>query len=184
MQKPPVPVVIVAGMGRKNHVIGQENSLLWHVPADLKRFKALTLGHPIIMGRKTFESIIKILGKPLPGRTNIVITRNADYRHEGAITTTSLEEAFTIAETENPTEIHIGGGEEIYRQTLPFTSRLHLTFFDDEKAGDAFFPDFTSDFVITLEHPPQTHDQLTYQWVDFERKQRFSQSISARIKQH
>ncbi len=171
MQKPPVPVVIVAGMSRKNQVIGKENSLLWHVPADLKRFKALTLGHPIIMGRKTFESILKILGKPLPGRTNIVITRNADYKHEGAVTTTSLAEAFAAAEKENPTEIHIGGGEEIYRQALPYTSRLHLTFFDDEKDGDAFFPDFSHDFIATTEHPPQTHNDLTYQWVDYKRKE-------------
>lgn len=157
-------------MSRKNHVIGKENGLLWHVPADLKRFKALTLGHPIIMGRKTFESIIKILGKPLPGRTNIVITRNPEYHYEGALTTTSLEEAFTVAEKENPTEIHIGGGEEIYRQALPYTSRLHFTFFDDEKEGDAFFPAFESNFVITTEHSPQTHNDLTYQWVDYKRK--------------
>jgi len=170
MKKPTVPVVIVAGMSKENHVIGKENGLLWHVPDDLKRFKALTMGHPVIMGRKTFESIIEILGKPFPGRTNIVITRNPDYHHEGAITTTSLEEAFSVAAKENPTEIHIGGGEEINRQALPYVTRLHLTFFDDKKEGDAFFPDFTEDFIETKKHPPQEHEGLEYQWVDFERK--------------
>ena len=170
MQKPSVPVVIVAGMSRHKRAIGKENGLLWHVPADLKRFKALTLGHPIIMGRKTFESIIKILGKPLPNRTNIVITRNPTYQHEGAITTTSLEEAFAVATKENPTEIHIGGGEEIYRQALPFVDRLHLTFFPEEPEADAFFPEFENDFVTTKEYPPQTHGEITYQWVDYQRK--------------
>jgi dihydrofolate reductase len=170
MKKPSVPVVIVAAMSRKSRVIGNNNKLLWHVPDDLKRFKALTTGHPVIMGRKTFESIIAILGKPLPGRTNIVITRNADYSYEGAVTTTSLEEAFEVAEKENPTEIHIGGGEEIYRQTLPYITHLHLTFFDDEKEGDTFFPDFEQDFTETKKHPSQEHKGLSYQWVDFERK--------------
>jgi dihydrofolate reductase len=82
MSKYPVPIVIVAAMSRKTRAIGKDNALLWHVPADLKRFKSLTIGHPVIMGRKTFESVIEILGKPLPKRTNIVITRNRDYRHE------------------------------------------------------------------------------------------------------
>ncbi len=169
MEIPKAPVVIVAGLG-KNRVIGQANSLLWHVPADLKRFKALTLGHPIIMGRKTFESIIVILGKPLPGRTNIVITRNTEYQHEGAIVVTSLEEAFAKAMEENPTEIHIGGGEEIYRQALPYTTILHLTHFNDEKDGDAFFPDYTNDFEITKKYPPENYDGLEFEWVDYQRK--------------
>lgn len=170
MQKPSVPVVIVAAMGRKTRVIGNNNQLLWHIPADLKRFKSLTLGHPIIMGRKTFESIVKILGKPLPGRTNIVITRDKDYKYEGVVIVNSLEEAFLIAQKEDPIEIHIGGGTQIYEQALPYTNRLHLTFIDDEKSGDAFFPDFNKDFKITQEYPPENYEGLNYQWVDFERK--------------
>ena len=170
MKKPTAPVAIVAGMSRNSHAIGKENGLLWHVPEDLKRFKTLTLGHPVIMGRKTFESILQILGKPFPGRTNIVITRNPNYHHEGAVTTTSLEEAFAVAEKENPTEIHIGGGEEIYRQALPYVDRLHLTFFDDDKPGDAFFPEFVEDFIETKKYPSQEHEGLRYQWVDYKRK--------------
>lgn len=171
MRTPPVPVVIVAGMSRDRHVIGKENGLLWHVPEDMKRFRRLTMGHPVIMGRKTFESILSILGKPLPGRTNIVITRNPAYQHAGAITTTSLEAAFKAAMVEGPSEIHIGGGEEIYRQALPHVDRLHLTFFFDEPEGDAFFPDFSGAFLVDKEHPPQVHEGLTYQWVDFVRRQ-------------
>lgn len=164
------PIVIVAGMGEETRAIGDNNQLLWHVPEDLKRFKQLTLGHPIIMGRKTFESIIKILGKPLPGRTNIVITRDTTYTYQGATVTHSLAAALKVAESEDPTEIHIGGGEEIYTQALPFVSRLHLTFFKDSKDGDTHFPDFADDFSVTTEHPPAEHNGLTYQWVDFERK--------------
>ena len=170
MKKLSVPVVIVAAMGLNTRVIGNNNQLLWHVPEDLKRFKTLTLGHPIIMGRKTFESIIKILGKPLPGRTNIVVTRDPEYKYEGATSVTSLEEAFEIAQKENPTEIHVGGGTQIYEQALPYVDKLHLTFIDDNKTGDSFFPDFADDFKITKEYPPENYGGLSYQWVDFERK--------------
>lgn len=157
-------------MSKQTNAIGKNNELLWHVPDDLKRFKQLTLGHPIIMGRKTFESILAILGKPLPGRTNIVITRDTTYTHEGAEVTYSLDDAIAKAYEENPKEIHIGGGAEIYRQVLPHVERLHLTFFDDDIEGDAHFPDITKDFTVTHEHPSQEHNGLIYQWIDFERK--------------
>lgn len=157
-------------MSKKDQAIGKNNQLLWHVPADLKRFKALTMGHPIIMGRKTFESILEILGKPFPGRTNIVVTRDENYSHEGAKMAHSLEEAIAIAESENPTEIHIGGGAELYRQALPLTSRLHVTWYFDEKDGDAFFPAFEEGFRIEKEYPIEEHEGLKFQWVDYVRK--------------
>ena len=163
------PVSIVVGMSKEKRAIGLKNGLLWHVPDDLKRFKALTLGKPIIMGRKTFESIIAILGKPLPGRTNIVITRNPDYTYPGVQTASTLEEAFTIAALENPSEIHIGGGAEIYTQVLPFVDKLYLTLFDDEKEADAFFPEFESDFSIVEKHGTMSHEGLQYEWVDYVR---------------
>lgn len=168
MHFPTIPVVIVAAMTRKERGIGLNNQLLWHIPADLKRFKELTLGHPIIMGRKTFESIVAILGKPLPGRTNIIVTRNPEYTVPGAIMAGSLEAAFAIAERENPTEIHIGGGAEIYNAALPYADKLHLTFVDSDKPADTFFPDFTHDFVETKRYPKAEHEGLTYEWVDFE----------------
>lgn len=157
-------------MSKKDRVIGKDNQLLWHVPADLKRFKVLTMGHPIIMGRKTFESILDILGKPLPGRTNIVVTRDENYPYEGIKVAHSLEEAIGIAESEKPAEIHIGGGAELYRQALPLTSRLHITWYFDEKDGDAYFPAFEDAFVIEKEYPIEEHGSLQFQWVDYVRK--------------
>lgn len=167
----PVPVVMVAALAKNSRVIGNHNQLLWHIPADLQRFKALTLGHPIIMGRKTFDSIIDILGRPLPGRTTIVLTRNQDFTCDGVQVAHTLAEAFALALAESPTEIHIGGGAELYRLALPFTSRLHLTLVDDEPSGDSYFPEFAEDFSVTTTHEPQSHNGLTYQWVDYERTQ-------------
>ncbi len=170
MQKPPVPVVIVAAMSRKNRAIGYKNKLLWHIPADLKRFKELTLGHPIIMGRKTFESIVAMLGKPLPGRTNIVLTRNPAYTPPGVITVTSLADAFTAALREQPKEIHIGGGAELYAAALPYTDRLHLTFVAGDTYGDTFFPEFSEQFIPTKEYPEEKSGNLSFQWVDYTRR--------------
>ncbi len=163
-------VVIVVGMGHKTRVIGKDNMLLWHVSEDLKRFKELTIKHPIIMGRKTFESVLKILGKPLPGRTNIVITRNTEYEAEGATVATSLQDALQIATKENPAEIHIGGGAEIYKQALPLVDRIHATYFFDEKEGDAIFPEFENEFEIIQKHSKSECKGLEYQWVDYVRK--------------
>lgn len=164
------PIVIVSGMSKVNRAIGKENQLLWHVPADLKRFKHLTMGHPIIMGRKTFESILAILGKPFSGRTNIIVTRDKNYFCAGVKIVHSLEEAITVAESENPKEIHIGGGAELYRQALPFTTRLHVTWYFDEKDGDAFFPPFETDFELEKEYPVEEYGGLLFQWVDYVRK--------------
>jgi dihydrofolate reductase len=166
-----VPVVIVAGMGSTTRVIGHKNGLIWHVPADMKRFKALTLGKPIIMGRKTFESIIGILGKPLPGRTNIVVTRQADYdAPEGVVVTATLEEAFAVSVKESPLEIHIGGGAELYRQALPYVDRIHMTLFHDETPGDTTFPVFEDEFGEALRSDVQEYEGLEFEWVDYVRK--------------
>ncbi len=163
-----IPVVIVASVGKNTRAIGQGNGLIWHVPEDMKRFKALTLGKPIIMGRKTFESILEILGKPLPGRTNIVVTRQADYvAPEGVKITATLEDAFAEAAKEDPEEIHIGGGAELYRQALPYTDKLFITWFESDQAGDTFFPEFENEFEVANEHPVQQHEGLEYQWIDY-----------------
>lgn len=122
------------------------------------------------MGRKTFESIIEILGQPLPNRTNIVITRDELCSYNGAMITHSLEEALKIARSENPTEVHIGGGAEIYRQALPLVEKLYVTWFDDEQEADTFFPDFESEFEITTMHEPCDHNGLRFQWIDYSRK--------------
>lgn len=172
-----IPVVVVAAMSKERHVIGGKNELLWHIPDDLKRFKELTLGHPIIMGRKTFESIVDILGKPLPKRPNIVVTRNPDYTYEGVEVAGSLEEALLLAKAHDPSEIHIGGGGDLYAQALPYVDRLHLTFVDDEPDGDVFFPDFADDFEVTAHHEAREHDGLRYEWVDYVRKEEAQSNI-------
>lgn len=157
-------------MSRQQRAIGNRNSLLWHIPEDMKRFKALTLGHPIIMGRKTFDSILQILGKPLPGRSTIVLTRDQDYSYPGVKAAHTLELAIAMAREENPTEIHIGGGAELYRQALPLTSKLHITWVYDEPIADTFFPPFEDDFAVTHESGDREHEGLHYEWIDYERK--------------
>jgi dihydrofolate reductase len=164
------PIVIVVAMSRHTRAIGNNNSLLWHIPEDLKHFKALTLGHPIIMGKKTFDSIIKILGKPLPGRTTIVLTRDQDYEYAGVKVAHSIEMALAMAEEESPTEIHIGGGAELYRQTLPLVSKLHVTWVHNEPVADTFFPPFEDEFTVVSESGGKEHNGLHYEWVDYERK--------------
>jgi len=124
----------------KNRVIGVNNDLPWRLPKDLAHFKAVTLGKPIIMGRKTFESI----GRPLPGRTNIVITRNKQYAPEGVELVASLVEAVSLAKTicerDSVTEAMIIGGAQIYSQALEMADKLYITQVDAEIEGDAFFP--------------------------------------------
>ena len=128
-------VTIIAAVGR-NRALGKDNDLIWHLPADLRRFKSLTRGHHVIMGRKTFES----LGKPLPKRTNIIVSRNPDYRAEGCIVVNSLEKALEIASLDsNP---FILGGAEIYKQALSFADHMDLTIVHEEFEADAFFPEF------------------------------------------
>ncbi len=163
-------VAAVVAMSRKRHAIGHTNELLWHIPDDLKRFKEKTLGHPIIMGRKTFESIVAILGKPLPQRQNIVITRNRECVFEGVTVVSSLDEALSIAKVGLPEEIHIGGGAEIYTQALPYIEKLYITYVDDEPESDTFFPEFENDFTVAEAHEVRTHNGLSYQWVDYVRK--------------
>lgn len=164
------PVVIVAAMSKGHKAIGKENGLLWHIPEDMKRFKKLTVGHPVIMGRKTFESIVEIVGGPLPNRPNIVITRNTDFKYDGVEVVTSLEDGLEKAVAHNPNEIHIGGGSEIYKIAMPYVDKLMLTLVNDEPEGDAFFPEFENDFEVSEKHGVETHNNLEYEWVDFVRK--------------
>jgi len=121
-----------------NRVIGKEGGLPWHIPGDLKLFKKTTMGKPIIMGRKTWQS----LGRPLPGRTNIVITRNQAFSAEGAVVVGSLDQALSVGGECASEEIMVIGGAEIYAQALPKADRLYLTEVALTPDGDAFFPDF------------------------------------------
>lgn len=126
----------------QNRVIGRNNKLPWYLPNDLKYFKQVTMGKPIIMGRLTYESI----GKPLPGRVNIVVTRNPDWRAEGVRVANSLEEAYSlamsIAEIDGRDEVMVIGGDQIYQAALPLADRIYLTEVHADVEGDAFFPEF------------------------------------------
>lgn len=129
-----VSLLLAAG---ENNVIGKNNQLPWHLPNDLKYFKNLTWGMPVLMGRKTFESI----GKPLPGRKNIVITRNNDWQNEKVSVVHSTEEAVHIARESDIREIFIIGGAAIFNSVLPQANRVYLTRIHHQFEGDAFFPE-------------------------------------------
>jgi len=142
-------LVIVAAVAR-NRVIGKDNRLLWNIPEDMAHFKALTAGHTVVMGRKTWESLPPRF-RPLPGRRNIVISRQADYTAPGAEVADSLENALKLASTQGPTAdsmvaatVFIIGGEQIYRQAMAVADRLEITEVDLEPEGDAWFPEIAA----------------------------------------
>lgn len=163
-------ICLVVAMAR-NRVIGSAGGLPWHLPADLKHFKALTMGKPIIMGRKTFDSI----GRALPGRTNIVITRDKGFAVEGVISADSLEAALTLAGKEASQEAHeimIIGGGQIYQLALPLAGRIYLTEVDARPEGDVLFPEIDRDqwrLTSRREHPP-TSDAPAYAFLKFARR--------------
>lgn len=119
----------------QNRVIGKNNELPWHLPADLQYFKKVTMGHPIIMGRKTFESI----GRVLPGRENVIVTRNQDFKAEGSVVLHDIEQIKTFADSRDE-EVFVIGGAEIFKEILPVTDRLYITEIHETFEGDTFFP--------------------------------------------
>ncbi len=128
-------ISIIAAMDR-NKLIGNNNKLPWHLPADFAHFKSVTMGKPIIMGRKTFESI----GKPLPGRANIVLSRKVATQFDGVVCVSTFEEALAVVS--DAEEVMIIGGSSVYEMLLPQINRMYLTFVDAEFDGDAWFPDY------------------------------------------
>lgn len=159
--------IIVAAA--ENGAIGKDNQLLWRLPDDLKRFKQLTLGHPMIMGRKTFESI----GKPLPGRTSIVVTRNADFAFEGVIVAHSLEDALQKAREIDQEEICIVGGGDIYEQSQAIATRIYLTLVHTRTDGDTFFkinaPDSWQEAERIVHESDERHS-LKFEFINFIKK--------------
>lgn len=136
MNKPIISIIAAIGTNRE---LGKNNKLLWNIPEDLKRFKELTNGHPVIMGRKTFESI----GRPLPNRINIIITHDKNYKEEGCLVVHSLEQAIELAEAKDDKEIFIIGGGQIYKQAINIADKLYLTIVKRSYAADTFFPDYS-----------------------------------------
>ncbi len=164
-------IIAIAAIG-KNRELGKEGKLLWQIPDDLKRFKQLTVGHPIILGRKTFDSIVGYLGKPLPGRTTIVVTRTDQGPSlvGEVVVAHSVEEAIAKGRELDQEMVFIGGGAEIYRQALPYTDKLCLTIIDDAKDADSFFPAYEDEFTKTTSEESREWNGLRYQWIDLERQ--------------
>lgn len=161
-------LVLIAAIDRRQ-AIGRGNTLPWHLPDDLKRFKALTLGQPVLMGRKTAES----LGRALPKRRNLVLTRSGRVPFEGMEAVTSLGEARAIARIDGADTLAVIGGGEIYTLAMPLADRMHLTWVDIEvEDADAFFPDFDADaWRVTAResHPADAQHPYAFEFVDYVR---------------
>ncbi|MDP3974172.1 MAG: dihydrofolate reductase [Candidatus Daviesbacteria bacterium] len=161
-------ISLIAVIASGNKALGKNNKLIYRIPDDLKRFRKLTEGHVIIMGRKTFESI----GHPLPNRTNIIITRDLDYYVEGVLAVHSLDEAMKmVKEKEKPPaggEVFIIGGGQIYQQAIKRANKLYLTIVKGNPQADTFFPDY-SDFKKVVFEEKHESDGLKYKFLDLER---------------
>lgn len=154
-------ITLIAAVS-ENNVIGNKQTIPWHIPEDLQRFKDLTSGHPVIQGRKTYESIVKKLGKPLPDRTNIVLSKNLSSR-EGILVARTVEEALRFADAEKG-DSYVIGGSEVYKMFLPLADRMELTRVHKRVEGDSFFPeiDFNSWEKIN-EVKRRSYSFLTYE---------------------
>jgi dihydrofolate reductase len=169
MALPLVSVVAAA----ENGVIGRDNGLIWRIKTDLRRFRALTLGRPLVMGRKTFESI----GKPLPGRESIVVTRDPGFAAPGAHVAHGLDEALRLAQEigarMQADSVVIGGGAQIYAETMDLVDRIHLTLVKAAPAGDATFPQIDSTRFREArreDHPAGPDDEFAFSFIDFVRR--------------
>ena len=148
-----------------NRVIGDSNKLIWNLPSDLRRFKEITTGHPIVMGRKTYESI----GRPLPNRRNVIITKDTNYVVDNCEVVNSIEEALLL--TNN--DCFIIGGGEIYKQTLPLASQVFLTLIDEEFQGDTYFPELDKSWFLSKEEKFQSDEKNphNYSFIVYEKFQ-------------
>ena len=156
-------VILIAAVG-ENGEMGHNNELLWHLPGDLPRFKEITMGSPIIMGRKTFDSI----GRALPGRLNIVLTANQQWQADNVSVADSIEAALEIAKENNSDKIFVIGGGQIYKLFLPYATKLEMTEVADTPVADTFFPNFSGgEFkqvaCISITDNTPTFDYVTYQ---------------------
>ena len=150
MQNSGLSIIVATGTHRG---IGYKGELLWNLPDDLKRFKEITKGHPVIMGRKTWESI-PLRFRPLPGRTNILLTTDPSYEASGALLAQTFPEALSLAKSaEGAEQIFAIGGQKVYECALPFAKRLYLTLVQTDTEADAFFPAYEEEFKIISEEP-------------------------------
>ncbi|HSW89218.1 MAG TPA: dihydrofolate reductase [Candidatus Saccharimonadales bacterium] len=157
------PLISMIAIISKNRGLGKDNKLLFHIPGELPRFKKITMGHPVIMGRKTFESLNRPSG--LPGRLNIVVSHNVSYNQSGefpgVLFFTSIEAALERAKKEDQQEVFIIGGGQLYEQAMPFANRLYLTVVDTETEADTFFPEYSA-FTKVIEK--EEHEEAGYKY--------------------
>lgn len=162
MNNPKISLIVAMS---ENRVIGKDNKLPWHIPEDLRRFKSVTSGHPVIMGRKTYDSI----GRPLPGRLNIVITRDHTYRNDAVSVVYSLDDAIKLASQSDEQEIFIIGGGQIFEQAITLAHKLYLTVVHTEIEGDTYFPDFSVFSKKVFEQKGNT-DEYSYTFFELEKE--------------
>lgn len=161
-----IAIVVAAA---ENNVIGKDNNLIWYLPADLKHFKRLTMGHPMVMGRKTYESI----GKPLPGRTSVVVTSQQDYSAEGCVVVHSLQDALREAQQLDPEQVSVIGGANVYEQALPSANVVYLTRVHHAFEGDVYFPELPpQEWELTEEehHDPDEKNKYSYTFQTYRRR--------------
>jgi len=159
-------VSLITAMDR-NRLIGINNQLPWHLPADFAHFKSVTMSKPVVMGRKTYESI----GRPLPGRTNIVLSRNPDTHYEGVVTADSFDDACKLVPEAE--EVMVIGGSAIYEMLMPRVQRMYITYVDGEFEGDAWFPDFSDEEWVEVEsktHVADDKNKYDCRFVTLERR--------------
>jgi len=160
-------MISIVAAASDNDVIGKNGTLPWKMPADMKFFKNLTMGHTVVMGRKTYES----MGKPLSGRKNVVITRDRSFKAEGCIVLHSPEDAFKLSETEK--EVFIIGGADIYKTVLSMTNKIYLTRIHGTFDGDAYFPKLSEKEWVEnthVTHPADEKNPYSYSFIEFVRK--------------
>lgn len=165
-------IISLIAAATRNYIIGKDGGMPWHQPADLAYFKHITNGHCVVMGRRTFEGFA--MRKPLPKRTNIIVSRNPNLIIDGCHVVNSLQDALKIAQNANETECFIIGGEQIYRLAMPYAHRIYLTYIETELAGDTSFPDpdWTQWTQTLLQaHPADTKNQYGYTFTVWEKKE-------------
>jgi dihydrofolate reductase len=167
MQKPTISIIAAVA---ENRAIGKNNQLLWHIKDDMQHFSALTMGHPVIMGKKTWDSIPEKF-RPLPGRTNIIITRDVSFSDPGCLVAHSIEDAIEKGKEIDQQEIFIIGGGKIYELGLPYANKLYLTIVKGNFDADTFFPDYSA-FTKELSHEERTEGEYSYAFVELGKEEK------------
>jgi len=161
MQGPRISMIAAIG---KNRELGKDNKLLWDIKDDMRRFRTLTTGHTLIMGRKTYHSI----GRALPNRTNIVLSHDKKFRPDDCLVVNTSQEAIRLAQEKESEEVFIIGGGMVYKLFLPYATRLYLTIVQDSFEADTFFPDY-SEFTKILYEEEKSNDRYSYTFLELER---------------